>query len=291
MKKTLAILASIVMLSAITSPATAAERPTVVIIDSGFDTSVIKNVVAEVCIVKLSYGCNNGKLVDDSVGSSGTTIPIMNNWKSDWDHGSKMASIVNQINPDASLILIRNSLVLKSGAINVGGEIEFGLALDWVIANKQKYNIQGISFSRGSNLKTKTGVCPIEVELQKKIINLQGVGVPTIIAAGNNADKVNVSYPACIPEAVAIGGIYSQNYTPNIWSSYRKTFGTNDGIAIDFFAYGNFKTPLGAVAESTSSSAAAFAGYWSKVSNGNYFETYSKISSQMTVQRFVNVLK
>ena len=290
MKKTIIAAIAASLLSLTLSPAHAVEKPTVAIIDSGFDSSLISNVVAEVCIVKLAYGCNNGKLIDESAGSAGTTIPIMKNWKSDWDHGTKMASIVNQINPNANVLLIRNSLVLKSGALNVGGEIEFGLALDWVIANKQKYNIQAVSFSRGSNLKTKTGVCPIEVGLQKKIIDLQNFGVPTIIAAGNNADKANVSYPGCIPEAVAIGGIYSQNYTPKIWSSYRKTFGTNDGVALDFFAYGDYKTPLGPVAQSTSSSAAAFAGYWSKVSNGNYFETYKNIASQ-TSNKFVNVLQ
>lgn len=214
MKKSLAIATGIVLLSAITVPVQAAEKPTVVIIDSGFNTSLINNVVAEVCIVKLTYGCNNGKLLDDSVGSTGTSIPILKNWKSEWDHGTKMAGVVNQVNPDANVLLIRNALVLKSGAVNMGGEIEFGLALDWVIANKQKYNIQAVSFSRGSNVKTKTGVCPIEKGLQSKIVSLQSAGVPTIIAAGNDRDKVNVSYPACIPEAVAIGGIFSASYTP-----------------------------------------------------------------------------
>lgn len=289
MKKSLAIATGIVLLSAITVPVQAAEKPTVVIIDSGFNTSLINNVVAEVCIVKLTYGCNNGKLLDDSVGSTGTSIPILKNWKSEWDHGTKMAGVVNQVNPDANVLLIRNALVLKPGAVNMGGEIEFGLALDWVIANKQKYNIQAVSFSRGSNVKTKTGVCPIEKGLQSKIVSLQSAGVPTIIAAGNDRDKVNVSYPACIPEAVAIGGIFSASYTPKVWSSYYKTLGTNDGVALDFFAYGNFKTPAGPVAESTSSSAAAFAGYWSKVSNGNYFETYEKLSKS-TSNKFINVL-
>jgi hypothetical protein len=52
---------------------------------------------------------------------------------------------------------------------------------------------------------------------------------------------------------------------------------------------GNFQTIAGPVAESTSSSAAAFAGYWSKVWNNSYADTYRKISSQAS-QRFVNVL-
>jgi hypothetical protein len=288
MKKTsLVIGAMLVSLTA--TPAYAVEAPTVAIIDSGFDTKVINNVVAEACILTLKSGCNNGSGFQEGPGAASSIIPIRANWVSEWKHGTKMASVVNQINPNAKLILIRNAAVIPSGSVNVGGEKEFNLALDWVIKNKTKYNISAVSFSRGSNTVTKTGVCPINKDIQAKIISLQNVGTATVIAAGNDRDKKNVSYPACIPEAVAISGIYSQDYTPKIWSSYRETFGTNSGNLTDFFTYGNFNTPAGPVAESTSSSTAAFAGYWSKVSNGNYFETYEKLSKS-TSNKYINVL-
>lgn len=289
MKKT-AIFIGVALSFAGLSPAQADVPVSVAIIDSGFTTNVISNVVAEACIVTTKTGCNNGTGFEEASGASSSTTPIRSNWISEWNHGTKMASIVNQINPNANLVLIRNALVLPSGAINIGGDKDFELALSWVIKNKAKYNIQAISFSRGSNVQTKKGVCPVNAGIQSQIVNLQNLGVATIIAAGNNADKVNVSYPACIPEAVAISGIYSQNYTPSVWSSYRPTFGTNSGVATDFYAYGNFKTPVGAVADSTSSSAAAFAGYWSKVSNGSYFETYEKLAKS-TGNKYIDVLK
>jgi len=272
------------------TPAHANSETSVAIIDSGFDTSVINNIVAEACILTLKSGCNNGTGFEEGPGAASSNIPIRFNWVNEWKHGTRMASIVNQINPNAKLILIRNAAVIPSGSVNVGSEKDFNLALQWVIKNKAKYNISAVSFSRGSNTVTKTGVCPINKDIQTNIIALQNLGTATIIAAGNNSDKINVSYPACIPEAVAISGIYSHSYTPKVWSSYRQTRGTNSGVLTDFFAYGNFNTPAGPVAESTSSSAAAFAGYWSKVSNGNYFETYSKISSVMTSQKFIDVL-
>lgn len=288
MKKT-AIIIGAMLVSLTATPAHATTLPTVVVIDSGFDTSVINNVVAEVCILTLKTGCNNGTGFQESAGSANSTIPIKSNWVSEWKHGTKMASVVNQVNPNANVILIRNGAVLPSGAVNIGGEKEFELTLDWVIKNKEKYNISAVSFSRGSNSITKTGVCPINKSIQTKIVSLQGLGTATVIAAGNNRDKVNISYPACIPEAVAISGIYSDQYTPKVWSSYRQTNGTNSGALTDFFAYGNFDTPVGRVAESTSSSAAAFAGYWSKVSNGSYLETYDKLSKS-TINKFINVL-
>ena len=164
--------------------------------------------------------------------------------------------------------------------------------MDWVIKNKEKYNISAVSFSRGQIAWTKkSNTCPIDVATQNQIVTLQNIGVATVMPAGNDRNKTNVNYPACISEAVAVSGIYSQNYTPNIFSTYRETFGTNSGPATDFFAYGNFTTVAGKVAESTSASTAAFAGYWSRVSNGNYFETYSKIASTMTAKRYVDVLK
>lgn len=270
-------------------PAQAASNSSVVIIDSGFASNQL-NPIKEVCIL-VTKNCNNGNSFDESVGSANTNIPLMPNWKSEWDHGTKMADIVRQINPSAKIILIRNAIVTSKGAVNIGGTKEFELSLQWVKDNAKKYNISAVSFSRGSNTWVKTGKgCPIDAGIQSKIVDLQSLGVATVIAAGNNGDKVNVSYPGCIPEAVTISGIYSQNYTPKIWSSYRETIGTNSGALTDFFAMGNFNTIAGPVAESTSSSAAAFAGYWSKVSNGNYFETYKNIS-QNALQRFVNVLQ
>lgn len=289
MKKT-SIVIGAMLVSLTATPAYAVEAPTVAIIDSGFDTSVIKNVVGEVCILTLKVGCNNGTGFEESKFASDSVIPIRPNWLSEWKHGTKMASVVNQVNPNANLLLIRNGGVMpKTGAINIGGEKDFNLALNWVIKNKAKYNISAVSFSRGSNLVTKTGVCPINKDIQANIVTLQNLGVPTIIAAGNDRDKVNVSYPACIPEAVAISGIISGSWTPKVWSTYVQTLGTNSGVMTDFFAYGDFNTPVGRVAESTSSSAAAFAGYWSKVSNGNYFETYEKLSKS-TSNKFINVL-
>jgi hypothetical protein len=288
MKKIVILIATIVSVIGV-SPVYASEKPSVVIIDSGFDTSKVTP-IAEVCILTVKF-CQNGTAFDESVGSSNANNPVAKNGQREWDHGTIMADIVRQINPDVNLIFIRNAFVTNRGGVNIGGIKEFNLSMDWVIKNKEKYNITAVSFSRGQITWTKkSNTCPVDVTTQNQIITLQNLGVATAIAAGNNRNKTNISYPACISEAVAISGIYSSSYTPKVFSTYRQTFGTNSGPATDFFVYGNFNTVAGKVAESTSASTAAFAGYWSKVSNGNYFETYSKISSTMTLQKFIDVL-
>jgi hypothetical protein len=272
------------------SPAQANEKPSVVIIDSGFDTSKITP-IAEVCVLTMKF-CPNGTTFDESIGSSNANREMSKNGQKEWNHGTVMADIVRQVNPNANLIFIRNAFVNSRGAVNIGGIKEFNLSMDWVIKNKEKYNISAVSFSRGQIAWTrKSNTCPVDVATQNQIVTLQSLGVATVMPAGNDRNKTNVSYPACISEAVAVSGIYSQNYTPKIFSTYRETRGTNSGAATDFFAYGNFTTVAGKVAESTSASTAAFAGYWSRVSNGNYFETYSNIASTMTPKKYVDVLK
>jgi hypothetical protein len=287
--KKVAILLAVALAMVGTIPAHAAEKTSVVVIDSGFDTSIVQP-IAEVCILVVQR-CNNGSSFDESAGASNTSSKMSVNGQREWNHGTIMADVVRQINPNVNLIFIRNAFVVTSGAVNIGGIKEFNLSLDWVIANKEKYNISAVSFSRGQSTWTKkSNTCPVDLTTQNQIISLQNLGVATAIAAGNDRNKTNISYPACISEAVAISGIYSSSYTPKVFSTYRQTFGTNSGPATDFFVYGNFTTVAGKVAESTSASTAAFAGYWSKVSNGDYFETYRKISSTMTSQKFVDVI-
>jgi hypothetical protein len=290
MKKLAAVIIGLSMAVVGLSPAQANEKPIVVIIDSGFDTSKITP-IAEVCVLTMKF-CPNGTTFDESPGSSNANAEMSKNGQREWNHGTVMADIVRQINPNANLIFIRNAFVNSRGAVNIGGIKEFNLSMDWVIKNKEKYNISAVSFSRGQIAWTKkSNTCPIDVATQNQILTLQSLGVATVMPAGNDRNKTNVSYPACISEAIAVSGIYSQNYTPSIFSTYRETFGTNSGPATDFFAYGNFTTVAGKVADSTSASTAAFAGYWSRVSNGNYFETYAKIASTMTAKKYVDVLK
>lgn len=284
------VASAVILLSFVPTPVVANQPTSVVVIDSGFDVKLINNVVAEVCIIDRRTGCNNGTGFDESAGAAQTSRTILPNHRSEWNHGSIMANVINQINPQANLILIRSAFITAGGGVGMGGEDEFALSLKWVIANKDKYNISAVSFSRGRNNYNKQAGCPVNRSLQQDIVSLQKIGVPTIIAAGNSRDKVHLNYPACIPEAVAISGIFSQTYTPKVFSSYRETNGTSSGPLTDFFAYGNFDTRAGKIAESTSSSTAAFAGYWSKVSNGSYLDTYNRIASQ-TSNKFVNVLQ
>lgn len=225
MKKLAVLFAALFAIVGI-APAQASTPATVVVIDSGFDSSVINNVVAELCIVDLPKGCNNDSGFDDSSGAAGPgvitvsakpsaevaklerivnllkkrgispariapyearleaaraaagggstqSVQIQPAYIKDWNHGTQMASIVNQINPNANVILIRNAKVNSNGVVTLGNEKDFERSLEWVYANASKYNITAVSFSRGDHSwATKSAGSSSEVAKLERIVNL-----------------------------------------------------------------------------------------------------------------------
>lgn len=101
-------------------------------------------------------------------------------------------------------------------------------------------------------------VCPNTNDIRNKIISLQGMEIATIVATGNDADKVYVDYPACIEEAVSVTA--------------------HDGANVVYVGNISSTTDFGAKAATTSEATAKLAGIWSLLYTGSYLSTYKKIS-------------
>lgn len=277
MKKVVILFA---MLFAVTSviPANANATNTIVIIDNGFNSSLISNEILELCITSINVGCNNGTGFDSGLNASNTVEKVSRSFQKEWDHGTQMASIVNQLSPSANLILIRTARVLKNGSVIAGSDKDFDVALDWVIANTSRYNIVAVSFSRGQNVWTRTAnaKCPALESLKTDIATLKSLGVATVIAAGNNKNRTNIDYPACISDAVAIS---TRSKFDNKDGTANPTSNTNISADTDFVAYGTFNTVLGPVAESSSAATAAFAALWSNRFASSFDNTYLNIKN------------
>jgi len=71
-----------------------------------------------------------------------------------------------------------------------------GMNVSWLTGLRDKYQAK---IDAGSNV-----VCPVPQATQNNIAALASVGIPTFIAAGNNADKDYVSNPACADAAFAV---------------------------------------------------------------------------------------
>lgn len=233
----------------------------IVIIDTAIDTSVVK-VAHEVCLME-ELRCPNGRAFMEGAGAA--HMPASNGF----EHGTRMVQVAQQINPNMNIVFIRIFPADRRGnvarnAANVNSTVR--QALEWVVANKTKFNIVAVSASVGeTRFSSGSSYCPVNVGVRNAIINLQNLGVGTVFAAGNRFDYNRVDYPACVSEAIAIS---SAGINGNV-ERY-----SNRGIETDFFV-------LGTVAGSTGTSAAtaAFSAYWAKNYRGTYQATYDYLKS------------
>lgn len=261
----------LILFTAAFLPAVSANaKPSIAIIDTAIDSTASHlsgKIVHEVCVMETNR-CPNGKAFMEGPGSA--TLPVTQVYKGGFNHGTIMASIAVQSNPEVGIVFIRIVPMANSGNTGVYTDRAVDLALDWVIANKTKFNIVAVSASVGrNNFKSLTNYCPINQTLQQDIITLQNLGTAVVFAAGNKYDYNRVDYPACIPQAVAIGSVEK---------SERIALHSNGGPDIDFYVLGDYSTPVSR-AVGTSAATAAFAGYWAKVYTGSYQSTYDYIKS------------
>jgi hypothetical protein len=228
--------------------------PTLAIVDTAIDTSLpIFNgkIVAEVCIMDWSL-CPNGSSFMEGRGSA--TLPSNQINLDGFDHGTQMASTALISNPNMNIVFIRIfglDTTLK-GQVRNGGlcNKQVGYiyrctntneivaeALNWVIKNKEKYNIKAVSMSQGSHALKPSGTnyCTNVPNVTNAVKALLSQNVPSFFATGNNRDYNRIDWPSCIPESVSVGGVDQIN---EILSN------TNvDNDIIDFFALGATGTP------------------------------------------------
>jgi 3-dehydroquinate dehydratase len=278
--------------------------PTIAIIDTAFDASVFgDSVIEEVCITA-GGGCNNSSGFQTGAGSSGAAIEVKPRDLENWVHGNLMAKTVLESNPNAKLLLIRNSKIYGNAVLS-GTEKDLAIALSWLSVNAKQYNVVAVSVSRGSHsyvssnrqlaslsatAKLYEGMlsrliasranprviaplqkilddtnkkislvpaiqCPATNGIREEIIKLQSSNIATIVATGNDANKVYVDYPACIEEAISVTA--------------------HNGIGIVHVGNVSSTTDFASQATTTSEATAKLAGLWSLVYDGEYESTYN----------------
>ena len=185
------------------APAQAEEQKTVAIIDGYFDTSLIDGDVVSVCVVS-------------QVMCARIDQPRNASQFKNFNHGTIMADIVRQNNPGAKLVLIRAATV-TTGVVNGA---TFDAALDWIIANKDTYSIDNVSFSYnvGNGTTCRPTASGVNIHtahnnIVNDIATLKSAGVIVYAAAGNHSTS-KVDYPACIPDVVSVGSTIFRGSVP-----------------------------------------------------------------------------
>jgi len=258
----------------------AAQSPTIAILDTAIDMSqqnIKDHVVYEVCLVQFSV-CPNGLPKMEGPGSA-TMLPSQL-MIGGFDHGTQMASVAIQTNPDVKIVFIRIIGNRADGSREYTDESSVYNALQWVIDNQAKFNIQAVSMSQGHHVLGAAGTdyCPKTPITQSKIKSLNAMGVGVFFPAGNVRDYVRIDWPACLPESIAMGATMP---TKEI-----AIYTNHDSKLTDFFALGTLQTTgvngvkvnVAGTSASVQGGAVAWATIKSVKSNLTYQQVYDLIS-------------
>jgi hypothetical protein len=186
---------------------------TIVIFDTGvqIDHPYLKDaLIGGYCSSKLLCGVNYGI----SSIAAGAVVQIPGLAGSGNSHGSMASGIAlgravgnipGGIAPGANLISINNEEGQSEGIIK---------ALDWVLSVKDEFNIVAVSASiaaPNSGLRNQPGSClPFEIEIRNKVRKLAEANIAFVVATGNDGFTNNISFPACLPDAISVGAVDSK---------------------------------------------------------------------------------
>jgi len=288
-KKILSALLAVALITPISAQAASVQNktvsgPTIAILDGALDTSlpIFKDrIVYEACVTQWA-SCPNGLSEMEGINSS-TLKP---EWisKNGFEHGTQMASLAIATNPNVNIVFVRIVGANSKGLRQATGEATVYNALDWVIRNKDRFNIQAVSMSQGHSALRNTGpdYCPKTPITESKINTLISAGIPVFFPTGNASSYTKIDWPACIPSSIAIGATMPAG-TVAIYSNH-------DPLLTDFFAQGTTRaTTVGNVVinvAGTSASTVIAATQWATIKSAkptlSYQQIYDLISKTAT---------
>ena len=275
---------------------TSLPAPTIAILDSAIDMSQQKikdRVVHEVCLIEIIEGstsrCPNGQTSMEGPGAA--TLPVSKLLLGGFDHGTLMADQAIQTNPNVNIVFIRIIGQRENGAREYTNEATVYNALQWIINNQSKFNIQSVAMAQGSHSVGIAGTdyCPKTPTTVEKVKSLNALNVGVFFPAGNNSDYKRISWPSCIPETISMGATLPTGSVA-FYSNY-------DAKLIDFYATGTTvlyglnakKTNFAGTSASVLVGATSWATIKSVKPHLTYTELYNLISNTSTVTKSSNV--
>jgi hypothetical protein len=273
-KITTALIAISLTLPAYSAKSAILEKPTIAILDTAIDTSLLEfkgRIVHEVCILEWN-SCPNGKYFME--GKDSAVLPSSLISKNGFDHGTKMVSAFLKNNNTADVVFVRIIGNSSRGLRQIANERTIVNALDWVYNNKERFNIQAVSMSQSHhNLIPRSEYCPNTFGTQSKIKDFIAAEIPIFFPAGNLGDHKRISWPACIKESIAVGSSTNYNEIPR-WSN-------QDINRTDFYALGmmSVSTPGNKKVNSTGTSISTqvAAAQWLTIKNAKPSLSYKQI--------------
>lgn len=274
--------------------------PTLAIIDTAIDDTIpeIKSkLIQQVCILDWPSCPNQTKYQQGSGAAYLNSLIISMNG---FDHGTQMASVAIQQNPNMNIVFIRIIGNTGNGGRQTQSVDAIPNALQWVIDNASTYNIKAVSVSQGTMSSVPAGrsdYCPNRPSLETRLGVLAKNDIPVFFAVGNGAPNPNytrVSWPACsaAPNVIAVGGLTPSGGAPEYFNNY-------DQSRLDFYDIGfmDVKVPGNTIARKAGSSiaTASLAAKWLVVKSAkptlNYTQIYDLIKTTGTPVSNINFPK
>jgi hypothetical protein len=257
---------AVVLLSIISISAHADSSKTIAIIDTGYDATVSQfagKVIYEACFSALMPTCPNKNYTQEGPGSAVLNSDQLKIGMA--AHGTQMLSVSIFSNPNTNFVYIR-AYGITNSAIVGPSDSDLSIILKWILKNNSKLNIGAVTFSGGRNITS----CSINNDIVKSVNDLNAVGIPVIMAAGNDYNNKIVNFPSCLDPVISIGAT----------DSYGHALYSNSGSGIDFDANGSVKAYNygGALINTvgTSTATQVFGAYWMAIKQANPSLTYSQ---------------
>lgn len=256
-----------------------ANTQSIVIIDNAIDSTLPEfsgRLIHEVC-TPVSGICPNGTNFQEGSGSATLPKNVINANDTWSNHGTAMALIALKTNPNANIVFIRIASVSKNQINRTLSTAALASALNWVIANKSKYNVVAVSSSLANDsgnscVMNTVGTKPVA----DATTNLVSSGVAVFYPAGNNARSRVAAFPSCVPAAFSVSGTNAFSLDDGYVVSPLVTR-SND---VEFYAIGAFNTSVRSARFGDSSSATvSLAAFWQKNYKGSYAATNDYIKT------------
>ena len=192
----------------------------VAVLDSGIDTDhpdLSDDLVAERCWCEGSASplvgcCPAGGDTQSGAGSA----------EDDDGHGTAVSGIITSsgsvsslgVAPDAGIVALK---VLDANG--TGNFADIAAALDWLLTNYVALGVSVVNISIGDGGEhSNPASTPCSGFLTANAIeDLVAAGLTVFVASGNDAFTDGISYPACVADAISVGGVYDASFSMVSW--------------------------------------------------------------------------
>jgi len=209
----------------------------VAVLDTGIDTNhphLADDIAAEQCFCDNHPSPNRGCCPGNTQSGSHA--------EDDEGHGTSVSGIVTSSNPsgigvapDAEIVAVKVLNRFGGGSFS-----DIAAGLDWVLTNHAALGISVVNMSLGDGAERgnpATSPCS-GTNTANAIASLYVAGVAVFVSSGNNAHDNGISFPACVTEAISVGGVYDTSLGGISWcgnSTCSTILCTDSPTAVDMF--------------------------------------------------------